>query len=178
MKRRAAEAKAGIEAGVSRAGEALQKVNWMEVADWVGNGLAVAALFGCAACAVGAAVISLGIGIVKLTNKEKESALDNGWWDIAGAATFGATKLARPAVKMASKAGTRVMARFPKGGSHTVAVANKKARKAIAQKVGRFDRAATRFGARSERIDKIYGGYALAKFGTTKLLGVPSLSEM
>jgi hypothetical protein len=56
--------------------------------DIISGGLGIAALFGCGPCAIMAAVISVGSGLTKLSRGDSD-----GWWDVAGAATFGLGKV-------------------------------------------------------------------------------------
>jgi RHS repeat-associated protein len=71
------------------------KFAWGEVLDDSAGILGVAALFGCGICAAVSAGISLGRGIYKLSHGDKD-----GWWDIAGAATFGVGKALKIGVRV------------------------------------------------------------------------------
>ncbi|MCW2901289.1 MAG: hypothetical protein JWO67_3554, partial [Streptosporangiaceae bacterium] len=81
--------------------------HWGAWIDRVNTVLGVAAMFGCAVCAGVSAAISLGRGAYKLSHRDK-----SGWWDLAGAASFGAGKAL---VRFGRAVRASRIARAPKG---------------------------------------------------------------
>lgn len=125
-------------------------VNWTDRANTV---LSVAAIW-CSACAALSAVLSLGIGIYRVSNGD-----NSGWYDIAGAATFGMAKglsTLNKGVKAAR------IARAPKGGEEMDAKLAKRLRQRAARDARRFDRTVVR---RADNVDKAYGYFGLAQSG-------------
>jgi hypothetical protein len=126
------------------------RFGWGKWIDRVGTGLAIAGMFGCAACSAISAGISLGRGIYKFRHGDR-----SGWMDIAGSATFGAGKGFRYAGKFLQG---RKMARYTKGvrgrGRY-----NKRMRSRAARANRRYHHHYTR---RTDGIDRWYGGASTA----------------
>ncbi|MDH6180398.1 hypothetical protein M2152_000580 [Microbacteriaceae bacterium SG_E_30_P1] len=81
-----------------------------EVADFAAGALGVLALFGCAACGVISAGISLVTGVARLATGNQE-----GWVDLIGAATFGASTGVVMVAKSVTKAALKQTPRFVRG---------------------------------------------------------------
>ncbi|WP_405803520.1 hypothetical protein OG729_00540 [Streptomyces sp. NBC_00210] len=126
------------------------RFGWGKWIDRVGTGLAIAGMFGCAACSAISAGISLGRGIYKVRHGDR-----TGWMDIAGSATFGAGKGFRYAGRFWKG---RKMARYAKGvrGSGRY---NKRMRSRAAKANRRYHHHYTR---RADGIDRWYGGASTA----------------
>ncbi|MFV2084036.1 RHS repeat-associated core domain-containing protein [Micromonospora sp. LOL_021] len=127
------------------------KVAWGKWIDRVGTGLAVAALFGCAACAVGAAAISLGRGAYRISRGDR-----SGWWDVAAAGSFGIGRGLRYAnnARKAARIG-----KAPKGVSNRSAQ-NKRFRQKAAAQHRKFKRTVIR---RHSRLDRAYSSYLIGR---------------
>ncbi|MDX2647904.1 hypothetical protein PV341_30900 [Streptomyces sp. PA03-1a] len=126
------------------------RFGWGKWLDRASTGLAVAGMFGCAACAAISAGISLGRGIYKVRHHDR-----SGWIDIAGSVTFGAGKGFGAAGRLWK---ARRLGRAPKGiagrGRYY-----KRARSRAAKASRRYHR---RYTHRADRVDRWYGGGSLA----------------
>ncbi|KOY53982.1 DNRLRE domain-containing protein [Streptomyces sp. XY332] len=124
------------------------RFGWGKFLDRVGTGLAIAGMFGCGACALVSAGISLGRGIYKVSRGDRE-----GWMDIAGAATFGAGRAVTRFnnVRRASR-----MAKAPKGVRGR-SRAHKRARSRASKAHRRYNRRVVR---RVHGVDRYYGYYS------------------
>lgn len=126
------------------------RFGWGKWLDRAGTGLAIAGMFGCAACSAISAGISLGRGIYKVRHHDR-----SGWMDIAGSATFGAGKGFRYAGKFWKG---RKMARYAKGARGNGRY-NKRMRSRAAKANRRYHHRYTR---RADRVDRWYGGATTA----------------
>ncbi|TQK42329.1 RHS repeat-associated protein [Streptomyces sp. SLBN-118] len=126
------------------------RFGWGKWIDRVGTGLAIAGMFGCAACSAISAGISLGRGIYKVRHGDR-----SGWMDIAGSATFGAGKGFRYAGKFWKG---RKMARYAKGARGRGRY-NKRMRSRAAKAHRLYHHHYTR---RADGIDRWYGGGSMA----------------
>ncbi|MFF7364607.1 RHS repeat-associated core domain-containing protein [Streptomyces sp. NPDC008125] len=126
------------------------RFGWGKWLDRAGTGLAIAGMFGCAACSAISAGISLGRGIYKVRHHDR-----SGWMDIAGSATFGAGKGFRYAGKFWKG---RKMARYAKGARGRGRY-NKRMRSRAAKANRRYHHRYTR---RADGIDRWYGGATTA----------------
>ncbi|KJY28949.1 hypothetical protein VR46_37560, partial [Streptomyces sp. NRRL S-444] len=124
------------------------RFGWGKFLDRVGTGLAIAGMFGCGACALVSAGISLGRGIYKVSRGDRE-----GWMDIAGAATFGAGRAVTRFnnVRRASR-----MAKAPKGVRGR-SRAHKRVRSRASKAHRRYNRRVVR---RVHGVDRYYGYYS------------------
>jgi RHS repeat-associated protein len=126
------------------------RFGWGKWIDRVGTGLAIAGMFGCAACSAISAGISLGRGIYKVRHGDR-----SGYLDIAGSVTFGAGKAFKYGGRIWK---SRKMARYPKGVRGR-GRAYKRARSRAAKANRRYHR---RYTHRADRIDRWYGGASTA----------------
>ncbi|MBG6214468.1 RHS repeat-associated protein, partial [Cryobacterium sp. CAN_C3] len=136
------------------------RIAWGDALDNAAGILGMAALFGCAICAGLSAGISLGRGIYKLANGQ------NGWGDIASAATFGAGKALTYGAKIAKIV---ILKRYPtwvRGNK----LQNAPIRRQIKQSFGRFNRSVVRPFHVAERV---YGAVESTRYvhGLAKRLG-------
>ena len=129
------------------------RFGWGKWIDRVGTGLAIAGMFGCAACSAISAGISVARGAYKVYHGDR-----SGWMDIAGGATFGAGKGFRYFGKLSK---SRRMARYAKGVGGRGRY-NKRMRSRAAKANRHYHHRYTR---RADGIDRWYGG-------TTMLYGL------
>ncbi|NNM47775.1 DNRLRE domain-containing protein [Knoellia koreensis] len=127
------------------------RFGWGKWLDRAATGLAIAGMFGCAACAAVSAGISLGRGIYKVRHGDR-----SGWIDIAGAGAFGAAKGLRYAGRIWK---ARRIAQYPKGVRGGRASYNKRMRQRTARQHRRYER---RYVHRADRIDFWYGAASTA----------------
>jgi len=126
-------------------------VDWGEVLDDASGILAVAGMFGCGACAVVSAGISLGRGIYKVAHGDAD-----GWLDIGASATFGVAKGLRLGAKLVTKIGYKSFPKFVRGKP-----ANAGVRADIRQTASNLRRAARPV----EVADRIWGVFSLVTWG-------------
>ncbi|MDQ0904282.1 RHS repeat-associated protein [Streptomyces canus] len=126
------------------------RFGWGKWIDRVGTGLAIAGMFGCAACSAISAGISVARGAYKVYHGDR-----SGWMDIAGGATFGAGKGFRYFGRLSK---SRRMARFAKGARGRGRY-NKRMRSRAAKANRRYHHRYTR---RADGIDRWYGGASMA----------------
>ncbi|MFF5146707.1 DNRLRE domain-containing protein [Streptomyces sp. NPDC013157] len=126
------------------------RFGWGKWIDRVGTGLAIAGMFGCAACSAISAGISVARGAYKVYHGDR-----SGWMDIAGGATFGAGKGFRYFGRLSK---SRRMARFAKGARGRGRY-NKRMRSRAAKANRRYHHRYTR---RADAIDRWYGGASMA----------------
>ena len=115
--------------------------------------LGILGLFGCAACAVVSAGISLGRGIYQVRHNQR-----GGWGNIAGAATFG---VGRVLIRGGQGWRSHQMNRYPKGIANRGSY-NRNSRKRIARTYRSYQR---RYVRPYQRIDRAYGTYQAASWG-------------
>lgn len=122
---------------------------WGKFLDNAAFVLGVAAIFGCGACAVVSAGISLGRGIYKI---RKNPGKPDGYIDVASSLTFGAGRILTKAFSAGKNAARAAKPLYQRGKP-----VNRAVRKAINRKYNARDRA---FARPFRRVDAAYGIYA------------------